>query len=109
MQSDFFGWALQMNRRPDGGDLIERHARDAGAGNLGYKREQPTGHSALVCARPSEQRLDLQLFPGCAFKLDVVDDAAPAIVLVDQRQIDELADKLDRPGRLHAWPLEVSR
>src|SRR4051794_30802662 len=101
MQADLFRRALQVDRRANRGDFIEWHPRDAVAGDLGYKPEQPTGHSALIGARPSEQRLDPKLLPRCPLKLDVVDDAAPAIVLVDQRQIDQLADKLDRPGRLH--------
>ena len=104
VEAELFGLRLELHDAVDLRDLIRGDARHPLAGDPAYQPVHPGWHSAVVGARADQQRLDPQLLASRAVELDIVDDPARALVLVDDRQVEQLADELEVIERRSSLP-----
>ena len=108
-EADGLGRAVELDRAGDGIDVRHRNAGNAVTGDLAHQPESPARQPGVVGARPNQQRLEPGFPAGTSVELDIVDDPAPAAVLVDDRQVDQLGNQLQRIGQFHPWPPDVSK
>jgi hypothetical protein len=65
--------------------------------------------SARIAARPDQQGLNRERLSWPPREFDVIDDSTIRAITVDQREIEQLADQLDRAVGVHPFPPEVRK
>src|SRR5690348_9707692 len=108
MQLEVFRARLELDDTPELENLVRWNTGHPVAGDLRHQPVQPLWHAAFVSAGSDQQRFHAQLLVVAA-ELDVVDNPARAFVLVDDLQVEQLADDLDMLEGAHPWPPDVIR